>query len=110
MTRNTRGSRAPKSHVLPARRSSTPPVIITLGAAAEGYISGYTCGLGWGSAGFSSHLSNLGRYDATYGSLSAVVALLFYLFVSSAVLPLGAEFNAQVYRARAAGGAGKRTS
>lgn len=62
------------------------------------------------SAGFSSYVSNLSRYGATYGSLGAVVALLFYLFISSAVLLMGAELNAQVYRARGGEEPGERDS
>ena len=58
------------------------------------------------SSGFSYYVSHLSRYGATYGSLGAVVALLFYLFVSSAVLLLGAELNAEVDRARGGGEAG----
>ncbi len=62
------------------------------------------------SSGFSYYVSNLSRFGATYGSLGAVVALLFYLFVSSAVLLLGAELNAEVDRARGGGEAGTRAS
>lgn len=50
------------------------------------------------SLGFSYYLSNLANYSATYGSLGTVIALLFYLFLSSAVLLLGAEVNAEIYR------------
>lgn len=52
------------------------------------------------SLGFSYYVSNFGSYGATYGSLGAVVVLLFYFFISSAVLLLGAELNAEVYHAR----------
>jgi membrane protein len=52
------------------------------------------------SLGFSYYVSNFGSYGATYGSLGAVVVLLFYFFISSAVLLLGAEVNAEVYHAR----------
>lgn len=49
------------------------------------------------SLGFSYYVSNFGNYGATYGSLSAVIVLLFYFFISSAVLMFGAEVNAQIY-------------
>jgi len=48
------------------------------------------------SLGFSYYVSNFGSYDATYGSLGAVIVLLFYFFISSAVLVFGAEVNAQI--------------
>ncbi len=51
------------------------------------------------SLGFSYYVSNLADYSATYGSLGAVIVLLFYFFISSSVLLLGAELNAEVYRA-----------
>ncbi len=52
------------------------------------------------SLGFSYYVSNFGSYNATYGSLGAVVVLLFYFFISSAVLLLGAEVNSEVHHAR----------
>ncbi len=50
------------------------------------------------SLGFSYYVSNFANYGATYGSLGAVVVLLLYFFISAAVLLLGAEVNAQIYR------------
>ena len=49
------------------------------------------------SISFSYYMSNLANYSATYGSLGAVIALLFYFFISSAVLLLGAEMNGVLY-------------
>jgi membrane protein len=49
------------------------------------------------SLGFSYYVSNFGSYGATYGSLGAVIVLLFYFFISSAVLMFGAEVNAQIH-------------
>ena len=49
------------------------------------------------SLGFSYYVSNFGNYGATYGGLSALIVLLFYFFISSAVLMFGAEVNAQIY-------------
>ena len=51
------------------------------------------------SLGFSSYVSNVGNYGATYGSLGGVVVLLFYFFISAAALLLGAEVNAAIFRA-----------
>ena len=50
------------------------------------------------SAGFSFYVSSFGNYSATYGSLGGVVVLLLYFYLSSAVLLLGAEVNAELYR------------
>lgn len=49
--------------------------------------------------GFSFYLSNFGNYNATYGSLAGVIVLLLYFFISSAVLLLGAEINAVIFKA-----------
>jgi membrane protein len=48
--------------------------------------------------GFSFYLSNFADYGAVYGSLSAAVALLVYLYLSAAALLLGAEVNEAIYR------------
>lgn len=52
------------------------------------------------SLGFSLYLSTLGKgsYSATYGSIGAIIVLLLYLFISAAVLLLGAEVNAEIHR------------
>jgi len=36
-------------------------------------------------------------YNATYGSLGAVLILLLYIFVSACVLLFGAEVNVEIY-------------
>ncbi len=56
--------------------------------------------LGWMilTALFGFYVSNFGSYDATYGSLGAVVVLLTWLYLSAYVLLLGAEINAQLER------------
>jgi membrane protein len=46
------------------------------------------------SAGFGYYVQNFAHYDATYGSLGAIVILLFYFYLSAAVLLFGAEVNA----------------
>jgi membrane protein len=48
--------------------------------------------------GFGIYASRFGDYNATYGSLGAVVVLLMWLFVSSYAILLGAELNAESER------------
>lgn len=48
------------------------------------------------SLGFGLYVQNFGRYDATYGSVGAIIVLLLYFFISSAVLLFGAELNAVI--------------
>lgn len=49
--------------------------------------------------GLSFYLSNFGSYNATYGSLAGVIAMLLYFYISSAILLLGAEINAVIFLA-----------
>jgi membrane protein len=48
---------------------------------------------------FSFYVSNFANYNATYGSLGGIIMLLFYFFISSAVLLVGAEVNAVIFKA-----------
>ncbi len=48
--------------------------------------------------GFGAYATTLGNYNATYGSLSAVVVLLMWLWVSAYAILLGAEINAEAER------------
>ncbi|MBA3576017.1 MAG: YihY/virulence factor BrkB family protein [Sphingomonas sp.] len=50
---------------------------------------------------FGFYVSQFGSYGATYGSLSAVVVLLTWLYLSSYVLLLGAELNSELEHQRA---------
>ena len=52
--------------------------------------------LGWLllTLGFGVYVSQFGNYNATYGSLSAVVVLLTWLYFSAYALLFGAELNA----------------
>ena len=58
------------------------------------------------SLGFSFYVQNFGSYSATYGALAAVIVLLFYFFISAAVMLFGAEVNAEAYREVDEGGDG----
>ena len=46
------------------------------------------------SFGFSLYVQNFANYNATYGSLGAIIILLFYFYLSAAILLFGAELNA----------------
>lgn len=48
--------------------------------------------------GFGAYAASLGNYNATYGSLGAVVVLLMWLYVSAYAILLGAEVNAEAER------------
>lgn len=61
----------------------------------------------WGSAlttlvwlltaiAFSSYLENFTDYNATYGTLGALVGLLLWIWVSAIILIIGAELNAEM--------------
>ena len=45
---------------------------------------------------FSFYVGNFASYDATYGSLGAVVVMLFWFYISAFVVMLGAELNAEL--------------
>lgn len=48
------------------------------------------------SVGFSYYVSNFANYDRMYGSLGAVIILLFWLYLSFYIILLGAEINAEL--------------
>lgn len=50
------------------------------------------------SLGFNYYVTSFGDYDATYGSIGAIIVLLLYFFISAAVLLFGAEVNAVIER------------
>jgi len=54
--------------------------------------------LGWIvlTLGFGFYVKSFGNYGATYGSLSAIVVLLTWLYLSSYLLLLAAELNSEV--------------
>jgi membrane protein len=48
------------------------------------------------SAAFSLYVSNFANYDRLYGSLGAVIILLFWLYISFYIVLIGAEINAEL--------------
>jgi membrane protein len=46
--------------------------------------------------GFGAYVAHVAHFDATYGSLGAVVALLTWLYLSAYVLLFGAELNSEL--------------
>jgi membrane protein len=46
------------------------------------------------TVGFGFYVSNFGNYNATYGSLGAVIVFLTWLYLSAYIVLLGAEVNA----------------
>ncbi|WP_454280634.1 YihY/virulence factor BrkB family protein [Sphingomonas sp. Marseille-Q8236] len=51
-----------------------------------------------GTAGFGFYVSHFGNYGATYGSLSAVIVTLTWLWLTAYVFLMGAELNAELER------------
>lgn len=48
------------------------------------------------SLGFSWYVTNFGSYNETYGSLGAVVGFMTWIWISTIVVLLGAELNAEM--------------
>jgi membrane protein len=48
------------------------------------------------TAGFGVYVSNFSDYNATYGSLGAVIVFLTWLYLSAYIVLLGAELNAEI--------------
>ncbi len=48
------------------------------------------------SAGFSYYVSNFGSYNKTYGSLGAVVGFMTWIWISTIVILIGAEIDAEM--------------
>jgi membrane protein len=63
---------------------------VTWGSAVAGAI--------WiaGSLAFSWYVANFGNYNATYGSLGAVIGFMIWMWLSTTIVLLGAEINAEM--------------
>ena len=48
------------------------------------------------SWGFSFYVKNFGSYGEVYGSISAVVVMLLWLFLTSFIILIGAELNSEI--------------
>ena len=48
------------------------------------------------SAGFSYYAANFGSYNKTYGSLGAVIGFMTWIWISTIILLVGAELNAEM--------------
>jgi membrane protein len=46
---------------------------------------------------FGWYVTHYATYSVVYGSFSAAIALLVWLYIVSAIVLLGAEWNAQIY-------------
>ncbi len=49
-----------------------------------------------GSGGFSLYLANFADYDATYGTLGAAIGLMMWMWLTTIVVLVGAELNAEI--------------
>ena len=61
--------------------------------------------MGWllASLGFSYYVNNFGSYNATYGSIGAVIVLLTWMYVSGFLVLVGGEINAEIEHAASSG-------
>ncbi len=60
-----------------------------------------------GTVAFGIYVKNFGNYGATYGSLSAVIVLLTWIWLSAYVFLLGAELNSELEKTAAPAGVPK---
>ena len=68
--------------------------------------SGSACAvLGWllASLGFAVYVNRFGSYNATYGSIGAVIVLLTWMYVTGLFVLIGGEINAEIEHASASG-------
>lgn len=50
--------------------------------------------------GFSFYVENFAKYSVIYGTLGAVIVLMMWLYMTAAILILGAELNAALLEVR----------
>ncbi len=55
-----------------------------------------------GSWGLSFYLSNFTNYNATYGSLGAIIGLMLWFYITALAILIGAELNAELAKQLAA--------
>jgi YihY family inner membrane protein len=53
---------------------------------------------------FAVYVANFGHYNKVYGSLGGVIIFLIWMWISNLAILIGAEFNAELERARAEAG------
>lgn len=56
-----------------------------------------------GSAGLNYYLTHLSNYNATYGSMGAIIGLMLWFYITALAMLIGAELNAELTKQRAAG-------
>ena len=63
------------------------------------FIGGIVAMIGWGlvSNVFKLYVDNFGNFSLVYGSLTGVIALLIWLYLTSMMIMLGAEVTATLY-------------
>jgi membrane protein len=54
-----------------------------------------------GSAGLNYYLAHLSNYNATYGSMGAVIGLMLWFYITALAMLIGAELNAELTKMRA---------
>jgi len=52
------------------------------------------------SLAFAAYVANFGAYNATYGSIAAVIVFLVWLWLTNLAILFGAELNAELERER----------